>query len=278
MNIGLMTIKMTKKIEPLNFNIETDLISAFTTLRGDIDLVNPYSQYNVCDYTGDTKEHIFECRFDLCRELDIQLNHLIMPCQTHSANVAIIDSAFMQLSDNERIAKLENVDALVCTLKGVAIGVNTADCVPIVFCDVESGIIAVAHAGWKGTVSKIVINTVNEMILLGAKPENIQVAIGASICADCFEVGDEVIAQFCDAGFQIEEIIHRNPTTQKAHINLQRANYLLINQVGIPFHNILISNNCTKCNHRKYFSARTLGISSGRTFTAIIAKTANTIF
>ncbi|MEG0253913.1 MAG: polyphenol oxidase family protein, partial [Muribaculaceae bacterium] len=126
--------------------------------------------------------------------------------------------------------------------------------------------------GWKGTISKIGANTISTMLSIGAVLQNIHVAIGASICQDCFEVGDEVVEQFRDANFPIDEIMYRNQATQKAHINLQLANAITLWQAGIMPQNISFSDNCTKCNPAKYYSARTLGIASGRTFTAIIME------
>ncbi|MEG2243558.1 MAG: peptidoglycan editing factor PgeF [Muribaculaceae bacterium] len=271
MNIGKKTIKMMK-IEQLRFNVNINNVNAFTTLRGIKYPSNSYSEFNICNYTGDTKEHILKCRFELCKELGIADDHLIMPRQTHTSTVALIDQAFMQLQHQERAKALQDVDALVSCLHGVAIGVNTADCVPIAFCDPQNGIVAIAHAGWKGTISKIGANTISTMLSIGAVLQNIHVAIGASICQDCFEVGDEVVAQFRDANFPIDEIMYRNQATQKAHINLQLANAITLWQAGIMPQNISFSDNCTKCNPAKYYSARTLGIASGRTFTAIIME------
>ena len=77
-------------------------------------------------------------------------------------------------------------------LQGIVIGVNTADCVPIVLVDSQAGIVAVAHAGWRGTVGRIAKAVVEEMCRQGATVDRIQAAMGPSICQDCFEVGDEV--------------------------------------------------------------------------------------
>jgi YfiH family protein len=187
-----------------------------------------------------------------------------MPRQTHSQRVAIIND------NNSSILNLEGFDALVTSLPGTVIGINTADCVPIVLVDPVARIIGAAHAGWKGTKMRIASSTVEAMIELGANANNIFAAFGPSICQQCFEVGDEVVAQFAEAGFNTGAITMRNHITGKAHIDLIRANCMALAESGINPSRIAPSQGCTRCNHQRYFSARRLGINSGRIFTGIM--------
>ena len=126
--------------------LTTPGVVAISTCRGCVIEGNSYSGFNACHYTGDTDEHVAQCRGQLCVMLGIERDNLIIPRQTHSLNVAIIDTIPF---DSQ---KLENVDALVTTLPRVAIAINTADCVPLVFVDDVNKVIGVAHSGWKGTV------------------------------------------------------------------------------------------------------------------------------
>ena len=153
---------------------------------------------------------------------------------------------------------------------------NTADCVPILFYDPTSGIIAAAHAGWKGTVDRIAVKTLSEISALGGDIKSTQIIIGPSICGECFEVGNEVAGLFSDAGFPLNLISHKNQKTNKLHINLPEANRWLLTREGIPSVNISVSCICTKCNPDEYFSARTSGINSGRIFTGILQKNTST--
>ncbi len=255
--------------EPLQFATPVEGVTAFNLTRGDAD-GNPYSEVNLCNYTGDSTIHVVTGRAALCEHLRIPIDHLVMPRQTHGNRVAVIDSQFMQLNFDERNERLQGIDALITPLTGVCIGVNTADCVPIVIADPATGLIAVAHAGWKGTVARIATQVVQRMVQMGANPANMQAAIGVSICKRCFEVGDEVVQQFEQSGFDIGRIMHRYKATGKAHINLQLANKLTLHEAGIPLSHITIAHRCSRCNPHRYFSARRLGINSGRTFTAII--------
>lgn len=257
------------ELENLNFSKPLDGIEAFSTMRGEVDRRNAYSGVNLCDYVGDDALRVLDARLTLAMQLGIDLDDLIMPRQTHSCRVAVIDEPFRLMDIDKQEAALEGVDALVTSLQGVVIGVNTADCVPIVMADDQAGVIAVAHAGWRGTVGRIALEVVKEMCQQGARADRISAAMGPSICQDCFEVGDEVVEAFNKAGFDIDAIVVRNATTGKAHIDLRAANRSVLEAAGVPRGNIVQSRHCSRCEHERFFSARRLGINSGRTFTGI---------
>lgn len=258
-------------IELLTLDFVTPVagVEAFSTTRGEVEKGKPYSGVNLCDYVGDDALRVLDARLTLAMQLGLDLDDLVMPRQTHSCRVAVIDERFRALDIDQQEAALESVDALVTTLQGVVIGVNTADCVPIVLTDDEAGIIAVAHAGWRGTVGRIAEAVVREMCRLGAHSEHIQAAMGPSICQDCFEVGDEVVDAFSKARFDLGAIVKRNIATGKAHIDLRAANRDVLIAAGVPAGNIVVSQHCSRCEHERFFSARRLGIKSGRTFTGI---------
>lgn len=256
----------------LDFATVVEGVEAFSTTRGEVDGRNAYSGVNLCDYVGDDALRVLDARLTLAMQLGVDLDDLVMPRQTHSCRVAVIDEGFRSMDIDRQEAALEGVDALVTTLRGVVIGVNTADCVPIVMADSQAGVIAVAHAGWRGTVGRIAEATVNEMCRLGARANRIQAAMGPSICQECFEVGDEVVEAFNQAGFDLDAIVKRNPVTGKAHIDLRAANRAVLEAAGVPVDNIVTSRHCSRCEHDRFFSARRLGIDSGRIFTGILMR------
>lgn len=256
----------------LNFAKPVEGVEAFSTTRGKVDGRNAYSGVNLCDYVGDDALRVLDARLMLAMQLGVDLDDLVMPRQTHSCRVVVIDECFRSLDIDKQEAALEGVDALVTSLKGVVIGVNTADCVPIVLADAQSGIVAVAHAGWRGTVGRIAGLVVNEMCRQGAVASRIQVVMGSSICQDCFEVGDEVVEAFSQAHFDLDNIVKRNASTGKAHIDLRAANRDVLLAAGIPAGSIVMSQHCSRCEHHRFFSARSQGINSGRTFTAILQR------
>ena len=267
-----LTFVIMMELEILNFSGAVAGVEAFSTTRGEVDGRNAYSGVNLCDYVGDDALRVLDARLMLAMQLGVDLDDLVMPRQTHSCRVAVIDEAFRALDIDQQEAALEGVDALVTRLRDMVIGVNTADCVPIVLADAQAGVIAVTHAGWRGTVGRIAAATVDEMCRQGAGADRIQVAMGPSICQDCFEVGDEVVEAFRQAHFDLDAIVKRNPATGKAHIDLRAANRAVLVVAGVPSGNVLLSQHCSRCEQGRFFSARRLGINSGRTFTGIYRK------
>ena len=102
---------------------------------------------------------------------------------------------------------LHGVDALTTDLKNVCIGVKTADCIPVLIYEERMGVIAAVHAGWKGTVQRIVEKNIDVLKeYYGIKPENLKAVIGPGISLESFEVGNEVYEEFEKAGFPMGQI------------------------------------------------------------------------
>lgn len=247
-------------------------IRAFSTKRGEGS--GNYAGFNITHYCGDNIEHVTECRNELCSLLGIKENRLILPRQTHGCETLCIEKDFFELSKEEQEKLLYGIDAIITDLPRTCIGVSTADCIPILLHDSTKGVIAAVHAGWRGTVAKIVtycIETMQKRYHCCTK--DIKAIIGPGISVDSFEVGDEVYDTFTQAGFAMEKIAKRYPATnnkEKWHIDLWEANRLQMIESGIPANNIDISGICTYKQHHEFFSARRLGINSGRIFNGII--------
>lgn len=154
-------------------------------------------------------------------------------------------------------------DALVTNEKNLTLAISIADCYPILFYDDKNNIIGAAHAGWKGTVTKIAATTLNEMLKLGAKAENIQVAIGQGISQNNFEVGDEVIEQFEKAGFP-------SSCWNENKIDLIACNKFVLLQNGVKEENIWTMNRCTF--EDDFFSYRRDKGKTGRMWAIISLK------
>lgn len=177
----------------------------------------------------------------------------------------------MQLDCGQRKKRLEGIDALVTKEQDICIAVSTADCVPILLYSSEYRIAAAVHAGWRGTLNNIAGKTVATMTgKLGADPNKISAIIGPSISQEAFEVGAEVYEQFENKAFDMHEIAtHING---KWHIDLWKANAMQLEAPGIRHENIHKANICTFSNCCDYFSARRLGINSGRIVSGIILR------
>ena len=121
--------------------------------------------------------------------------------QVHDVHVAVIDNPDITSE------QLDGYDAMITNLRGLAIGVRTADCIPILLYDPVNKAAAAAHSGWRGTVAKILRNVIGKMSsTYGTEPAELLAVIGPGICADCFQVGEEVALNFKEAGFDLNSI------------------------------------------------------------------------
>lgn len=237
---------------------------AFSTQRKGGVGEGAYGSFNITHYCGDSADNVKANRRLLCESLGITDERLVLPRQTHSDTIAIVTAETSQVS-------LEGVDAVITPVEGLCIGVSTADCIPLLFFDAQHRVVAAVHAGWRGTVNGIARKTLLLMQeVYGTKSECLQVVVGPGISAKAFEVGEEVVNAFREAGFDMERIHHVNPQTQKSHLDLWEANVALLAKEGVRRENVYVSGICTHICHEDYFSARRLGIHSGRIFTGIM--------
>lgn len=144
----------------------------------------------------------------------------------------------------------------------------TADCIPVLLYDEEKQAACAIHAGWRGTVRRIVERAVVAMTeTYGTRPQQLIAQIGPGIHLNSFEVGDEVYDAFFQEGFDMSAISVRK---EKWHIDLPECNRLQLIVAGLSPQNIGVSPVCTFLNAADFFSARRLGINSGRIFTRIL--------
>ena len=253
-------------------NLHTQ-VTAFSTTRNGGVSKGDYASMNCTPYTGDDLEAVQRNQQLLCTALHIEKEQLIIPYQTHSVNALVIDKEFLQQNAEKRNEQLQNIDALITQEKGVCLCVSTADCTPILLYDRKQQVIAAIHAGWRGTVNYIVRKTLEQMNrLYNTQGEDIFAAIGPCIGFDAFEVGDEVYDAFKQNDFPMEYISGWKPETHKWHIDLQMANSVQLIDFGVPTEQIDICDICTFTHYEKFFSARRLGIKSGRILSGIFMK------
>lgn len=264
------------KLHPQLFEYEFDKdMRAFSTTRNGGVSKGAYTSFNINHYCGDDEKAIRQNRQILCNELHITDNCLVMPHQVHGINILKVDQEFMQLSNEKRKEALEGVDGLITSLRGVCIGISTADCIPVLIYNKDRHIAAAVHAGWRGTVKRIVTTALEAVQTnYSIRPEELSAIIGPGISLDSFEVGNEVFEQFKSAGFPMPLIAEKYPAkapyTEKWHIDLWEANRLQLLEGGMLRENIRVAGICTYRHADEFFSARRLGIKSGRIFTGIL--------
>lgn len=241
-----------------------------TTRQGGISQGN-YASFNVTPYTGDLPEHQQANLNELIGLLAISAENLIFPVQTHSDNILTVDADFLLLNKEQRSVRLNGVDALITAEPGICIGVTTADCVPLLLFDTAKKIVAAVHAGWRGTCNRIAEKTLREMIeTYGTNPADVFVSIGVSISPEVYNVGEELIAEFENRKFPADEIFIRRD--KQLFLDLWTANKWLLTEAGIPHQNIEIAGLCSYSQHENYFSARRLGLKSGRMLSGIMLR------
>lgn len=243
-------------------------VTAFSTTRQGGFSQGAFGQFNINPYCGDSEEAVGRNRQLLCQLLGICDDRLLLPHQVHLTGMAVVDQALL----SHPAEALEGMDALMTDVAGVCIGVSTADCIPVLLFDRAHRAVCAIHAGWRGTVQRIVGKAVGQMSAVYAtRPADLFAQIGPGISLDSFEVGDEVYEAFASQAFSMDTISRRYGTG-KWHIDLPLCNRQQLLSAGVPATHIAVSPVCTFRQCDTYFSARRLGIHSGRIFTGILME------
>lgn len=245
-------------------------VKAFSSTRKGGYSHGNYGEFNVNKYCGDDEACITKNRRALCDELDINEERLIMPHQNHGTEIRQIAPDFFNLPNVIQKQILEDVDGVMTNMMDVCVAVSTADCIPVLLYDNEHHACAAVHAGWRGTVARILQRAVAVMkTAYKTNLEHLEVCIGPGISLNAFEVGDEVWQKFAEAGFDMKSISKRY---DKWHIDLWECNRMQLIDIGVNPCNIQIANICTYSNTDEFFSARQMSINSGRILTGILLK------
>lgn len=243
-------------------------VVAFSTTRFGGCSTGNYAEFNINRYCGDSSGAISQNLEALCAELAISSDCLLMPHQVHLDKLVLVDRALLSLPAEQRLQALDGFDAIMTSLPGVCIGVSTADCIPVLLYDQVHHAVCAVHAGWRGTVARIVQKSIAQMTTaFGTRPHQLVAQIGPGIHVESFKVGDEVYQAFEQAGFDMSKISRME---RKWHIDLPECNRLQLVASGVPAASVSVLPVCTYQQHSRFFSARRLGINSGRIFTGIM--------
>jgi hypothetical protein len=247
-------------------------VHAFSTTRRGGCSTGSYATMNVNPWTGDEPACVAENLRRLEQRVPAEVALWVMPHQTHSTRVHVISaeevsSSLEAATQRPAVYSPEDVDAVVTDQSGVCLCISTADCIPVLLYDRRTQAIAAIHAGWRGTVGRIIERTIDVMAQqYGTQGSDLTACIGPGISKDAFEVGDEVYEAFRTAGFPMERIAERRA---KWHLDLWEANRLQLLHRGVPEAQIEVAGICTYQRDGEFFSARRLGIQSGRILTGI---------
>ncbi len=257
------------------------LVHGFSTRPGGVSLLDGEKALNLGFTEWDTRENVLENRRRFQSVLGASDLKLISLKQIHSDVIHLFDAA---------PAEPCRGDASATNRPGLLLGVQTADCVPILLVDPKRRAVAAVHAGWRGTLQRIVTKALGKMQMeFGTKPADFLAAIGPSIGGCCYEVGTEVATQFLSQFAEAPEWFDEfrtgdepnpiqwlnmtppghQPPPKNVLLDLKKANRAQLLDAGLRSENIFVSDLCTACRRDLLFSYRKQGSQSGRLMSVI---------
>ncbi len=196
--------------------------------------------------SDDEREIVLENRRRVAKSMGVNDDQLMMVYQVHSAEVALADNPWTMENRPKR-------DAMVSSTPGLAIGVMTADCGPVLFSDKENGVVGAAHAGWKGATGGILENTVSAMETIGAEREKIVAVLGPTISQNHYEVGPEFVDNLLILNPQNDAYLKPSEKDHHAMFNLPAYIVDRLTAKGVK---ASWSGDCTYADEEQFYSYR----------------------
>lgn len=254
-----------------HFKASGKVIHGFTTRSNGVS-ETPFKSLNTAFHVGDKEQNVRANRKLACEALGINPADLVAGSQIHGDRIEIVglkERGRGALSDQ---SSLPGTDALVTGVAGVPLSSYYADCVPVFLFDPQKKVVAVAHAGWKGTALRIAGKTLKRMTdHFGVEPRNCLAGIGPSVGPCCYEVDKRVLEPFRESFPEIEDLaVSTSPGRWR--LDLWAANRRTLLDAGLRAENIVISRICTSCNRKKFYSYRAEGGNTGRMAALIMLK------
>ena len=221
----------------------------------------PYTSLNLAEHVGDDASAVATNREMLFQQANLKNLHYC--CQIHSAFVIDVDNGAGTIPKDPPEA-----DALISAHRGTALGIFTADCVPIFILDRATPAIGIAHAGWRGTFARVAVSTLTQMeASFGTLATNCQIYLGPSIQKCCYTVSTELLDQFTE---RFGSTVHDGK-----NLSLQDANLTQLVEAGLPPTSISVSPLCTACRTDLFYSHRAENGRTGRMLSFIQLNTDN---
>lgn len=225
----------------------------FTTRTGGVSS-GIYATMNLSFSRGDDPLNVMENYRRIGEVLETDPEHMVASRQTHTTNIHAVTEKDCG-NGIGRASSYEDIDGLVTDVPGIALVTYYADCVPLYFVDPVHRAIGLAHSGWRGTVAGMAACMVLYMQEhFHSRPEELVTAIGPSICADCYEIGEDVAEQF--RGHFLEKVLQKGKTPGKYQLDLWQANRSILLNAGVLPEHIAVTDVCTCHNPEYLFSHR----------------------
>ncbi|MFY9555117.1 MAG: peptidoglycan editing factor PgeF [Blastocatellia bacterium] len=226
--------------------------NAFSTRLGGVSPL-PEDSLNLAYFKGDAKETVEENRRRFLKAIGAEQARIITARQTHSTERTVIESA-QQASGPQ-----PDCDAMITKLSGVLLAIQTADCLPVLIGDPRTGVVAAIHAGWRGTAGRITERTIADLMLHGVSPRDCIAALGPVACAECYEVGEDVIDRYKkDFGYW-RKLLLNSDREGKAYLDIRAANVQQLSFCGFSEDRIHVTDYCTMHHNELFFSYRREG-------------------
>lgn len=251
---------------------DTGLVAhGFTTRAGGVS-EGSCRGLNTAFHVGDRAAHVKTNRAMACRALGIDSARLVTGNQVHGDVVTVVGEADQGKGAFSEKDALPDTDALVTATAGLPLAGFYADCVPVFLHDPVNQVVALAHAGWKGTALRIGQKTVEKMAAaFGTKPRDCLGGVGPSIGPCCYEVDEPVIDRFRDHISGLPDLA-RAAGPGKWKLNLWEANRQVLLAAGLRAQNIMTACICTSCRKDLFFSYRAHKGRTGRMMAVIMLK------
>ena len=194
--------------------------------------------------------------------IDIKLNKMVKPNQAHTDKIQIVEKHILENEPDFNLEVYDKTDGLITNKKDIALATTNADCILLLFFDPVNKVIANVHSGWRGTIQRISVKTVQKMVnKFNCKPENIICCICPSIRKCHFEVENDVKEifekEFKDLKIeQNNDIMEKQKDKEKWNIDTVLINKILLKQEGLKQENIIDSGICSVCNSELIHSYR----------------------
>lgn len=247
---------MQEKVPVIKFDKleDTGMVShGFSTKKGGVS-EGIFESMNLGLTRGDDIKKVHENYRIIAEKLNMPYEKMVLSDQTHTTNVRKVtleDTGKGLIKPKD----YKDIDGLMTNEKNLPLVTFYADCVPLFFLDKVNKVIALSHSGWRGTVGKMGMKTVEAMKNeYGCRPEDIIACIGPSICQECYEVSEDVIEEF-DKSFNNKDIYYKKENG-KYQLDLWKANEIVFLEAGIKKENIENRRICTCCNSDSLFSHR----------------------
>lgn len=225
-----------------------------TRLGGSSD--DPYATLNLGLTVVDDPVAVLANRRTYASAIGVDCERIVVPDQVHSSVVRLVGEESAGAGATDHSLAIPGTDALITNVPNLPLALHFADCACILLLDPEMRAIGVVHAGWKGTIAKIVSNTVEAMTReFSTDPTELLAAIGPSIGRCCYDVGEDVARQFFKT-FDGDERVVNQFSSSKWRIDLKTANRILLWQAGVLDQKIAVSEHCTCCSKNEFFSYR----------------------